>query len=179
MGGGFDMHYYVLAILGPTNHPEAKLDELLKPFYESEYDWYQIGGRYTGMLTGYKPSDDPKNVEVCEQCKGTGDNKNLEPPEWKKQCGGCNGCRGKGVRAKWPTDWERYSGDIQQVSDVEITEANSPYAFVVGDKWVAPEAIVKEDGKYKSRDNNKFGFQLEEALKNNQDGIVVVVDCHN
>lgn len=33
---------------------------------------------------------------VCRYCKGTGDRKDLEPPSWKKECGGCNACHGSG-----------------------------------------------------------------------------------
>jgi DnaJ-class molecular chaperone len=33
---------------------------------------------------------------VCQWCDGTGDRPDLEPPEWKAQCGGCNSCHGTG-----------------------------------------------------------------------------------
>lgn len=32
----------------------------------------------------------------CKLCQGTGDRKDLWPPEWKKECGGCNACHGSG-----------------------------------------------------------------------------------
>lgn len=33
----------------------------------------------------------------CIYCGGSGDRKDLGPPEWKAECGGCNCCHGKGV----------------------------------------------------------------------------------
>jgi len=35
--------------------------------------------------------------DVCEYCNGTGDRPDLEPPEWKAKCGGCNACHGTGL----------------------------------------------------------------------------------
>ena len=34
--------------------------------------------------------------KVCQLCEGTGDRKDLEPPEWKAHCNGCNACLGTG-----------------------------------------------------------------------------------
>jgi hypothetical protein len=39
----------------------------------SRWDWWQIGGRWTGTFAdGYNPSEDPNNIEVCSLCEGTG-----------------------------------------------------------------------------------------------------------
>ena len=41
---------------------------------KSQWDWYSIGGRWTGLFDPkYKPEEDPQNMEVCDLCKGTGD----------------------------------------------------------------------------------------------------------
>jgi hypothetical protein len=39
---------------------------------KSKWDWYQIGGRWTGFIdpTGYDPMDDPRNVHQCGHCQG-------------------------------------------------------------------------------------------------------------
>ena len=39
---------------------------------KSKWDWYQVGGRWTGMIDppGYSPMDDPKNVIQCFHCRG-------------------------------------------------------------------------------------------------------------
>ena len=41
---------------------------------QAKWDWYIIGGRYTGRIcpNGYSPLDDPRNVVSCTNCKGTG-----------------------------------------------------------------------------------------------------------
>lgn len=38
---------------------------------DSKWDWYQVGGRWTGLLdSDYDPMDDPNNVVACPHCKG-------------------------------------------------------------------------------------------------------------
>jgi hypothetical protein len=39
---------------------------------KAKWDWYQIGGRWTGVLDNYNPEKDPKNQEPCPYCKTTG-----------------------------------------------------------------------------------------------------------
>lgn len=90
----------------------------------ARWDWYQIGGRWTGMLAPhYKPEDDPANQERCYLCDGTGIRPSMgyiDPftkvkmfvDDWAKKCNGCNSCHGEGIRTKWPTQYARYSGDV-------------------------------------------------------------------
>lgn len=84
------------------------------------WDWYQIGGRYSGRLDGYDPDEDPENIETCDLCHGSGrrwdtlarqaaaegHEKYGRPEGW------CNGCDGKGKRPKWPTSRKPHYGDI-------------------------------------------------------------------
>lgn len=66
-----------------------------------KWDWYSIGGRYSGKFElGYDPEKDPANIETCDLCGGTGI-RNDSVVQNKE----CNGCHGKGRRAKWPTQW--------------------------------------------------------------------------
>lgn len=37
---------------------------------KSKWDWYQVGGRWTGFLSDYNPLDDPNNVKECFHCQG-------------------------------------------------------------------------------------------------------------
>lgn len=40
----------------------------------SKWDWYVIGGRWTGLFDNkYDPRKDPRNLKKCEFCNGTGD----------------------------------------------------------------------------------------------------------
>jgi|SRR5215475_2449507 len=68
-------HASLLVALEKTRVDEIGLEEALQeqmaPFDENEecfrdgsrWDWYQIGGRFTGMLDNYDPEKDPQNME--------------------------------------------------------------------------------------------------------------------
>ena len=54
------MHYATLAILSEPHVGrealEAAVEELYKPYGDGiEWDWYQIGGRWTGHFDGHEP----------------------------------------------------------------------------------------------------------------------------
>lgn len=81
----------------------------------SQWDWWVVGGRWTGVLDGYDPSTDPENWEVCFICGGTGmrmDRLGLsaraEDPSYT-----CNGCQGKGKSLAF--SFKHYPGDMQPV----------------------------------------------------------------
>lgn len=65
-----------------------------------KWDWYQVGGRFTGLLGAYEPTKDPRNFESCSACGGTGKRNSTPGSE-----AGCNVCNGKGLRLKWAADW--------------------------------------------------------------------------
>jgi hypothetical protein len=101
---------------------------------QSFYDWYQIGGRWTGSHDKFDPENDPMNVETCRMCNGTGfrDDELGKQEREKDPSYTCNGCgqynnetkmwehgrQGKGLSLKWPTNWARHDGDIIEVKDV-------------------------------------------------------------
>lgn len=162
------MHFCVL-VFTESKPDEKALSKLLRPFYESHWDWWQQGGRYTGRLTDYEPEKDERNWRVCEYCNGTGVRLVAE--------GRCNGCTQylgktgkKGVLVVWPTDWVSYEGDQQLVRDVREKLLANPIGYAVVTKsggWVDKEA----EGKYiKAK---------EVAVEAYKDGWVTVVDCHN
>ena len=39
---------------------------------DSHWDSWRIGGRWTGVLADYDPEVDPRNLEICRSCAGTG-----------------------------------------------------------------------------------------------------------
>lgn len=87
-----------------------------------KWDWWMVGGRYTGILGLYNPKDNPKNWEKCFICSGTGMrmdqigiNARQQNPNYT-----CNGCMGEGKSLKWSTEFEEYKGDICQVKDVDF-----------------------------------------------------------
>jgi hypothetical protein len=81
------MHYGVLVILdeeyGEESRDSAGLDadveQALARFRESEWDWYQIGGRWTGHFDGYEPHTDPVNLDEAGKEKW--------PIDWKSHAG--------------------------------------------------------------------------------------------
>lgn len=79
-----------------------------------KWDWWQVGGRYTGLLTpDYDPETDPVNQEKCFLCGGTGKRLDMQVEN------GCNGCRGTGRKTKWPSEWKPV-GSRAQVKDIPI-----------------------------------------------------------
>lgn len=80
------------------------------------WDWWQIGGRWTGHFApGYKPDKDPENRRTCRLCFGTG-----KRPDMKCE-NGCNGCRGTGIETKWPSEW-RNVGNQTRVGDLLLDD---------------------------------------------------------
>ena len=107
---------------------------LMEPFSEqddsfadgSRWDWWQIGGRYTGKFEPeYDPKKDPANIKTCELCAGTGTRIDSK----------CHVCGGTGSALTWPTQWQ-YVGDITTRAAVERLEGRlKAYAFLRDRKW--------------------------------------------
>ena len=131
---------------------EAMVTSKMTPFDEngewfkdgSRWDWWVIGGRYTGNLDGYDPQKDVRNFETCSGCGGGGVRPGgLEQfgQEWFDRCNGCNGCQGKGIRVKWPTQWVKHHGDVCQVKLIEKDKLQSAYAFLRNGSWNERERL--------------------------------------
>lgn len=130
---------------------ESALDWQMAPFDEngecfrdgSRWDWYQIGGRFTGNLDGYNPYEDPRNQETCDLCAGTGvrpDGLERFGPDWVKGCNGCNGCQGKGTRVAFQL--KQHSGDVLTVAKVlQIGKFRNAYAFLSNRHWHEAERL--------------------------------------
>jgi hypothetical protein len=185
--------------------PEARAAELLAPYDEdgewgregTHWDWWVVGGRWTGSLDGYEPQHDPRNREVCDLCSGSGrrpfdptpvgggalgDPSDPNRPrwdpdsEWGRQCGGCNGCHGQGTRLKWRL--EPHAGDIRPVST--ITTGFVPHAIVTPDgAWHEgwdQGMFVAERGR--SMSDEVWVSEARGLLKSHADHLAVLVDCH-
>lgn len=76
------MHYHVEIHIPNNTEIEKQIAEILQPYedhYDDEsnprpnlWDWYVIGGRWTGAHDGHDPRTDPRNYERCWLCNGTG-----------------------------------------------------------------------------------------------------------
>ncbi len=140
---------------------------------DSKWDWWQIGGRWTGVLTDYDPEADPRNVETCSSCGGKGYRVNSKDGS----VGACHMCDGIGKSCKWPTEWADYDGDIMPVPDIHLKGY--------------PHALVTPDGAWHQQgEMGFFGFSscdvddaewkevVDALLEKHHDCVAVVVDCH-
>lgn len=137
----------------------------------SRWDWYQIGGRFSGMLDGYNPDADPANLQTCKTCGGSG----VRPgggeqfgEEWFKACNGCNGCNGTGNSSVWPTSRRAHDGDIALVRDVNLSkfDADAPYAFLHDRHWHEPERLGWFGGTAKTEcEIHNPGASVEEMIR--------------
>lgn len=108
-------------VVNPSDRSEvhAAVSFQMEPYDEnghwfkdgSRWDYWTIGGRYTGRLApDYDPYEDPRNIEVCRLCGGTGKRSDMEVRN------GCNGCDGKGTSVAWSL--ADFDGDIIRVKDL-------------------------------------------------------------
>jgi hypothetical protein len=130
------MHTGVIILVKAKSRAQAikAAENFLEPYGDNiVWDWYQIGGRWTGTLTGYDPEKDPRNHETCDDCDGTGfrcdslGNENrAEDPTYT--CNGCglydetkkvwvHGPLGPGRRVKWPGIWVAVDDNAMPLSD--------------------------------------------------------------
>ena len=156
------MHYRVLAIL-----EEPSIDglaALLKPYGDGrEWDFYQVGARYSGYFDGYDPAKDPANLEACQYHRAGPD---------------CPHCKGTGMSVKGPTKWIAHDGDQMPVAQLTETHVKAVYAVVCSVGWFARQRYIPwEDGvaAFAGQVMPPVGW-IQEAYR---DGLAVVVDCHN
>jgi hypothetical protein len=125
------MHYSNLVIIAPPENGditpkfiEQAVESAMGPHEDSGgfWDWYQIGGRYTGILSGYDPSADPANHFPCMWCDGTGTTTSTvgaNYPEYLPRVGQhCIQCNGTGSMKHFPTSWAPHAGDAMPLVQV-------------------------------------------------------------
>ncbi len=162
---------------------------------KSKWDWYEIGGRWTGSFDNYDPLSDKTNYSKCEHCQGTGTRKDMTSSERKMHLNpekgflfpiigeGCNACQGTGMSLN-------FSWTNQGESDIK------PVKFVLDymNKFGPPVAMLLSDGTWmeiggqhwfgivENTDNKKsqsdWDLKVKMALSANLDKWVVLVDCH-
>lgn len=156
------MHYRVLAIL---EEPSVDgLAELMEPYGDNrEWDFYQVGGRWTGSFDGYDPTKDAANMEPC-RIGHTGPT--------------CIHCKGTDIVVKWPTQWPTHDGDKMPVSQLTEAHLKGMHAVVCDNGWFASQRYVPwgEEGKYFITQTMPPLAWIQKRYRN---GLAVVVDCHN
>lgn len=203
-------HFAVLVLVQDRTNIELEISRLLAPYDENgewgadgtRWDWYEIGGRFTGLLDGYDPGMDPRNYEPCGYCKdGITDQATADKfPAYEhnvgKPCRQCNlrpdgspHVRPEGVPLGYRRTWfnaPHLAGDILPLSQVDVGKM----------EWV-PSSLVTPDGEWHER--TRFGWwgselpdeegnepktkeewrpEFEALIAKYPDAIAVVVDCH-
>lgn len=166
----------------------AAVSVVLEPWNEESYprkakwDWFQLGGRWTGVLGDYNPATDPKNIGTCEICQGTGkrDDALGRETRTKDPAYTCNGCDGKGKRVAWPTTWGMHSSDVQPVAKLlDIKDNQMPFAMVTPDgKWHERGKMGWFASVRDEMPREEWNKRVRELLAKHAEAIVVVVDCH-
>lgn len=178
------MHYTVLVIL-PKDHDhlntlEDVVGQLLERFKDEEWDWWQIGGRWTGSISSkpYDPRTDARNLEQCQFCEnGVTTSAIAEQfPAYQEHIGQtCPQCNGTGERVKWPTQWAPYLGDVEHVE--LIPDGFKPYAVCDGTNWWGSERYLPPDPNHPIGRFEKV--ELPDWRSTFAGRLAVVVDCHN
>ena len=163
----------------------------------TRYDWYQVGGRFTGLIDGYEPWKDEANYSTCKYCEGTGTTTQAvadQFPAYQEKVGqpciqcsvGFDGDQKPfpGRSLNW--DFVPHGADVIPARDIDIERMR----FI-------PNALVTPDGEW--HEGARFGMfavklpdekgnePKEEAewskefcrlLDDNRDAVAIVVDFH-
>lgn len=112
------------------------------------YDYYRIGGGWSGWLTNYNPRDNPANLEFCSCCNGSGKSpSNANDP--------CFPCQGTGKSLKW--ELASYKGDVLPLRDVKEDVLKFLGSWREEALKRANEGIAKYE---KEGDESMLGFYL-------------------
>lgn len=194
------MHSLIGVVL-PFRYDGDKLDEALReilaPFSEDlitedgeynqngKWDWWQLGGRWTGIWSDYNPAADPANQALCWLCQGTGLRNDRLGQQQREQdpTYTCNGCgydneTPSGVMVKHATQWaERPDVDVIPIAallakdDIAMpTAIASP-----GSRWIEQETW---NGTEFIEDVN-WQKTAREFLQNHRDCYIAAVDIHS
>jgi hypothetical protein len=185
------MHYSVLCIVRvPENgrrdieSVRSLVDEIMARHEGSLWDWYQIGGRWSGAFDGYDPDQDPRHVETCELCLGTGMRRDDVGNDLRKEdpTYTCNGCQGKGKRPVWPTQRQNHDGDVIGVELLTASLYERHFYAVVCTGYnqaFSSEEYVPWSELVGERFQEKALPPLAWIQKEFAGCLAVIVDCHN
>lgn len=148
------MHYHAEIHVPDADNVQEQVEKIMAPFRERRnnrsgfWDFWGVGGRWTGAHDGYDPRQDPENYETCDLCDGTGlrndaigQKARLEDSSYT-----CNGCTywndkketwgygpfGPGKSLKLAFDFKPHAGDVVAVQD--IPDDLSCYTLIAGGK---------------------------------------------
>lgn len=190
-----DVHNQIEKAMAPFSENDYQTEKIIE--YDEEYwrnpqgfwDWWQIGGRWTGAHTGYDPYEDERNVKRCLICGGTGFRNDQTGVKARRNdpsytCNGCgtwdeetgewkHGRWGAGRTLRWSTDFEPHLGDMLPVG--EVKEDLSCYTLIVKGQAIHKEIWNGSEFKTTGFDGNVLNKLDELGIT---DGYLVTVDYH-
>lgn len=163
----------------------------------TRYDWYQVGGRFTGLFDQYDPIADEANYATCKFCEGTGTTTQAVADQYPaylehvgKPCIQCNVGHG-GEQKLFPGrslnfQFEPHAGDVVPARNIDIERMRGiPSVIVTPDgEWherarygmFAAELPDEEGNEPKSKD--EWTPEFCRLLDEHRDKIAVLVDFH-
>lgn len=139
------------------------------------WDFWVIGGRWTGAKDGYDPADEDANYTPCDLCNGTGDRPGVGGPGY---CNACHTGREKerpGFKLVWPTQFKSHAGDVAPIS--QLPDDFNCYRLVAGERM-----YVKEIFHYIPEGESYFEQSWDGDVKKvlgDAPGVLVTVDYHS
>lgn len=150
----------------------------------SRWDWYTVGGRWNGYLTGFNPAEMPMSDDrywtTCTICGGVGkrnDGVAEANPHLKDRC---NGCAGRGRRLRFPHEIPLEDSNVMPVALIDRRT----------DDW-RPFAILTPDGEWHEQgrmgwwgivtgeqESDDWTAEAEKIMDDHADCVAVVVDVH-
>jgi len=161
----------------------APFSEHTSRSYKTFFDYWIVGGRWTGEHDGYKPYEDTANMEVCDLCHGSGTRSDLVGSETNEYNRGCNGCSGTGLKIKW--DLNPHPGDVMPLKDVrEDLMCNTLIVAMPGTKRAKVFQTEVLNSRTKNFDKTAFGSynSVKAWLRDQLDvrnGYLVTLDYHS
>lgn len=155
-----------------TTRPPDAFDKAGALIGGAKWDWYVVGGRWTGFLTDYNPATDPRNIETCYLCHGSGTRTDM------KVNNGCNGCNGAGKSVKF--SYAPYEGDLGTVAQMlDGGDKRIPFAILLPDgRWIERGEMGWWGCVSNEQGRDEWVNQVRTLLEPLRDRQVVVVDCH-
>ena len=176
--GDGDADDRVRAVLAPHRIDEDREDG---PY--GLWDGWIVGGRCSGLFTGYDPYADPARRAICFVCNGTGwrGDDIGTPRRALDDAFRCNGCSGSGWRLRPTTEWPRHMGDVVDsllLADLlpELADVEMPEHVVSARTGL----VISRAGKHTSAEiRSAFGRTLVVGIAAGRAERVVVVDLHS
>ena len=161
------MHYCVFVLYrGKVTKKNVNevVAAMLEPYRGELWDWWQVGGRWSGILSKgkYDPETDPDNLD-------------------------------RDGKVRWPTQWVGTRWDIMPLAKLVVDDDVLPYVIVTpAGKWHHRKEAYDVLGADAFNDpsygeiNVRLGVEWKSGAtkmlnryKRQKDCTVIVVDCHN